>query len=95
MFLWVWSMERERNTITLSYSDDTAEHLFAGQPTVRELAQYKMRTPTCDSCRQQAPTTQITYGDGAAFWLCDGCRPFDVSKVTVVDITIDYDKETT
>ena len=40
------------------------------------------------------PTVQITFGDGATFWLCHGCRPFDPQNVTVVDITIDYEKET-
>jgi hypothetical protein len=77
----------------MSYSDDTAEFMFAGCAPLDDRAEFSHHL-RCDSCWGQKPTTQITYGDGATFWLCEECRPFDVTKVTVVDITIDYDKET-
>jgi len=79
----------------MSYSDDTAEFLFTGQPTMEALADNGIQQPRCDSCWWMRPTVQIIFGDGAVFWLCESCRPFNPADVTVTDITIDYDKETT
>ena len=75
----------------MSYSDDTAEFMFAGCDPLNAVEYTR---PVCDSCWGQKPTVQITYGDGATFWLCQGCRLFDVSEVKVVDMTIAYNEET-
>jgi len=73
----------------MSYSDDTAEFMAFGQPTMEELL-MTLRIPDrglCEVCHRNEQTTQVTFGDGATFWVCTSCRPFDPRTVKVVDLT--------
>lgn len=121
----------------MSYSDDTAEFMFSGRPTMGELRieqaidrsgvgpdvarcphcdrtkietddngrrecldcgftdQIPARHRLCESCHRQEQTTQISFGDGTTFWVCDSCRPFDPRLVKVVNLkdTTDTDNQ--
>lgn len=85
----------------MSYSDDTAEFMFSGRPTMTELGtpdgaenlafvEVQPRRGMCESCHMRPIASQITYGDGAQFMLCVDCRPFDPTQVHIIDVA---DKE--
>lgn len=65
----------------MGYSDDTAEFMFSGHPTMTELMSAYPKT--CESCHRHPHTTRVTFGDGKTFWVCDSCRPFDPRTVKV------------
>ena len=80
----------------MSYSDDTAEFMFSGRPTMTELARAEpgwLGRHVCESCGRPSQTTQITFGDGMTFFVCDECRPFDPKAIRV--ISTDHDREET
>ncbi len=70
----------------MSYSDDTIQHNTEGRPTMAQLiaqARHQPRRQWCESCRKNLTTTQINFGDGTMFWVCDRCRPYGPGTIKI------------